>query len=286
MNFKEYYQPLNEAKFRNLSPKLVSKIKKIADVYSSQYRVLKDSDLPKLHKEGRIEDIKEETEAWKIYFKTLGIKMPRYFKNSIGNVTVFDFENKENIKIQFVVIYGNVVTDFASYSEQFHAVNLFNNNLKNLTAERIESLILHELTHAFQEYKLTSDEYDTEAGKPSGQFRQDVYYKEPIELDTHLNEIAYTLNQKYKTLKDGIKRAKDPATQKILSNRLNLFLQELKVLIKAPPESYFKFKELNLPFYLQDFDNFLKTIKDDKELWKKFKLKLVNFYNSLEEARS
>jgi len=283
MNFKEYCGSLNEAKFREISPILVNKIKELAQEYYKNYRVMDDKDLPKLARQGKVYTMKEVPKNWITYFKDINIDQPKYFNPHIGTVKVKDLQTKRNKEIQFIVVYGDVTTDFASYSDSYNIVNLVNSSLRNLSLDRVESIILHELTHGFQQYKSPSEEYDVEVQKTASTFKRDVYYKDPIELDTHFTEIAYTLNQKYNSLKDGIKKAQQPMTKKLLNNRLQLFLQELKTLIKAPPESYFDFKELNIPTYMKDFESFLETIKDDKELWKKFKLKLINLYNKLVE---
>jgi hypothetical protein len=158
--------------------------------------------------------------------------------------------------------------------------NLYDQNLKDLSLRLIESKLLHEITHGFQEYKGTSSRYRA-ASDSEEPLSAEIYYKEPTEYDTHLNEIIYNIREKHQELIDGIKKAKEPAIKRVFENRLQLFFGQLVGLITAPGDVYFELEELTLPGYTSDFEDFLYTIKKDHRLWNKFKLKLTNFYQQL-----
>ena len=128
---------------------------------------------------------------------------------------------------------------------------------------------------------LSPKDYEENVSKSSKDFDEEKYYLEPIELDSHLNEIGFTIRKKHKTLKEGVKKAKDPAAKRVLQNRLDLFLQELKVFTKTPLEAYLDLKELELPTYLKDFEEFLKIIKSKTQYWQKFKNKMLDLYDEL-----
>jgi hypothetical protein len=288
MNFKEFTTILKEAKFRESSPALIKQVKKIAEAYYNVYSS-KNNDLIKLIDSKKIVSF-EKNKHYKPYFDHFGIETPTYFtpvNKPLAKVKITDLATNEKKEIVVYCVYGNIGDDYAAYSEKFETINLYDKNLKDLPLQLIESKILHEITHGFQQYKGTTDKYRSmtagaeENAAKSSYFDPEIYYKEPIEYDTHLNEIAYNITQKYNSLLDDVKKAKEDFTKKKMQERLNLFLQELKVLIKAQPEAYFKLRELTLPSYLENFETFLETIKDEPTLWKKFKLKMVNLYNKL-----
>lgn len=280
MSFFEFYT-LEESKFRETPQELIQQIKKIAEIYFNQYSSNNKDSVKKLKKEGKIVTLHTHM-FFKHYFDDFSEEKnyPTFFTPKMTYVTITDLATNTKKKIRFLCLYGNDIgTNYATYSDKHDTVHLYDDNLKDLPQQRIESIILHELTHAFQEYKTTSDEYNQMINRKK--FIAPVYYQEPVEFDSHLNEIVYLTTQKFKMLKEGIKKAKEPATKHILERRLETFLTELRLIIKNPPETYFKYKELDLPTHLLDFDLFLKTLSKNLELWKKFKLKMTNLYEDL-----
>jgi len=272
---------LLEAKFRETPAQLIQQIKKVAVIYSQQYNSKNKDSIKKLKKEGKIATL-NTLPYYEPYFNGFEEEKnyPKYFAPKMSTIVITDLKTQEKKRIRFLCIYGNNITDnYATFREDFSAVHLYDDNLKDLPVERIESIILHELTHGFQEYKDYSKKFTKMRQK--GRFNLDVYHLEPIEFDSHLNEIAYLTSQKYKKLKEGIKKTQEQAAKYILEKRLETFLTELRVLIKSPPETYFKFKELTLPTHLIDFESFLKSISKRPDYWKKFKTKMINLYNQL-----
>lgn len=282
MNFKEFTTLLKEAKFREApSPVLLKQIKKIAEIYFNQYNS-KNVDLVKLIDSKKVVSF-EKNKYYKEYFNHFGIKMPTYFtpqNKPLGKIKVKDLETRKDKEIIVFCVYGDIGQEYAAYSQNFEAINLYDKNIKSLSLRAVESKILHEVTHGFQEYKGFSSKYLSANDKESP-IKAEIYYKEPIEYDTHLNEVVYNIRQKHQELIDAIKKAKEPATKRIFENRLNLFFTELRVLTKAQPEAYFDLGELTLPSYVADFEDFLDTIKDDRRLWTKFKLKMNDLYQKL-----
>jgi len=281
MNFKEFTTILKEAKFRQApSSALLKQIKKIAQLYYNQYNS-KNVDVTKLIDSKKIVSF-EKNKHYREYFNHFKIKLPTYFtplNKPLGKVKVMDLETQEEKEIVIYCVYGDIGDDYAAYSEKFETVNVYDKNLKNTSLRFIESKILHEITHGFQEYKDISSKF--RAASNSNNITPELYYKEPIEYDTHLNEVIYNIREKHQELIDGIKTAKEPTAKKILENRLNLFFQQLATLITADPSSYFELEELTLPSFVSDFEDFLGTISGDVRLWTKFKLKLNQFYEKL-----
>lgn len=284
MNFKEFTTVLKEAKFRDISPKLMAQVKRIAKLYDEKYRLEEDEETLEYMSDGKVISKISDNPQWGIvYFDNLNdeLKDVEYFAPDIASVTVDDLETGKSKVIKFIVIYGDHNDDYASYVGAFERINLFNANLYTFSTQRIESIILHELTHGFQQYKTPSDKYGENVKKSGEEFDAKKYYLEPIELDTHLNEIAFNVRKKYKMLIDSIKKAKEPSAKRLLENRLGVFLQELRVFTKSPLDVYLNLKELPLPKFLEDFESFLETIKTNQKYWAKFKTKMVNLHDEL-----
>lgn len=290
MNFKEFTTILKEARFRETPSDLIRQVKKLALKYVNEYNSLNgDSAIKKLIKSGKILDF-SKNKGWRFYFDAFlkdpndptPVEMPSYFAPEFGVLNVVDLESGEKKQVKVMCVYGDITTDWAAYNEGYESINLYDENMKELPLSLVESKILHEATHAFQQYKATSKKYEKASRsnfEDEGAYK--VYYEEPIEYDTHLNEIVYNIREKFKMLLNGVKKAKEDATKKVLQKRLDLFLTELRIFTKASPDVYFDIEELTLPSELKHFENFLSSIKDEPKLWNKFKLKMVLLYKEL-----
>jgi hypothetical protein len=121
------------------------------------------------------------------------------------------------------------------------------------------------------------------------------YYKEPIEIDAFMTEIAHTIKTQFQQIKDDIKDAehditisKLPETKKMMQRKLEKllnkkdnFLLELKLFIESPFKTYFVYKELPLPYSFERFEELLNHIQRTPKIWKSFKVKLLNLYRKL-----
>ena len=189
MTFKEFSN-LQEAKFRE-SPlgSLIKQIDDLAELYSNYYSSSNQESFKNLLSQRKIFKL-SENKAWKVYFDAIQVDYPKYFALDIATIKVFDLETKKNVKVKVHCIYGDVTEDYASYVDHYRSINIFDENLKGLSLSMIKSKILHEITHAFQQYKLTSTKYDKVASKDlEDQTKEegDVYYTEPVEFDAHTN---------------------------------------------------------------------------------------------------
>lgn len=282
MNFKEYTYLLKEAKFREQSEQLVDNVKKMAQIYFDKFKTSPERSVNDLYKKKVVSYIKDEPHWGPVFKKMLnkGDGVPQYFE-SLGKITIFDKQSNKNKKVPFIVVYKTKSSSFALYSPDFDIVVLFDDNLNDVSLMRVEQIVLHELTHAFQEYRTQSDAYTKNAGKEGEKFKKDVYYKEPIEFDSHLNEIAYIIRQQYKVLNEGIKKARDPIAKRVLENRLEKFLLELSLFITSPSNVYFDFEELPVPSFIEAHGDFVKTISSDNKKWMTFKQKMEDLYREL-----
>ncbi len=288
MSFRQFQTLITEAKFRRTLPEVVEQVKALAGTYFNQYNS-NNADLNKLIASEKIVSFKDN-KNYRKYFKELGLKkMPTYFTpadNLLGKVTVKDLETNEPKTIDVYCVYGDIGdTEYAAYSGTYESINLYDENIKGLSEALVQSKILHEITHSFQQYKGQSEKYQQTIDKKQS-FDWETYFKEPIEVDTHLNEIAYNINARYKDFVKSILTAKEVAVKKLLMRRLETFIKELKVFTEAPLESYFELEELPLPRYAHSLEGFLQTISKDEKLRIKFKQKMVRLYKSLKVRSS
>lgn len=285
MKFDQFSTIISEAKFRQSSKQLVEQVKKIASIYFNQYNS-NNVDIKELIEQDKICSFKDN-KHYKEYFDYFELKkMPKYFTpsdNLLAKVTINDLETKEPKTIDVYCIYGDIGdTDYAAYGYDYNSINIYDNNIKGLSERLVQSKILHELTHGFQQYKEQSKKFQQMIGKDKV-FDWETYFKEPIEFDSHLNEIVYNINQKHREFLKGIMATTELPVKKLLKMRLETFMKELKVFINAPLDIYYDLEELPLPKWTESMEDFLRTIKSDKKLWNKFKSKLQNLYNDLEK---
>lgn len=273
-SFAEYIAE-SESGFREIPEDIQAQTKLIAEKYFKKARALSSSDL-----KTKAHPIKEDP-IWRKYFK--GKKATHYLK--IGNITFIDLQTNKKKKAEVLVIYGYVGEMYALY-DQIKGKNiifLFDYDCKELSVMQLEDYIIHELTHGFQQYTQTSPEYDAEVEKitKGEEFDKTVYYTEPAELDAYLTQIGTAIKKQFNALKTDIANARFPETKRVMENRLEKFLLELKNFIKSPMKSYFLYKELPVPKSLEAVQDMLETIDENEKLRNYFKLKMSKLYNKL-----
>ena len=283
MKFDQFSTIINEARFRRSSKQLVEQVKKIAFSYFNYYNS-NNVDIKELLEQDKICSFKDN-KHYKEYFEYFELKkMPKYFTpsdNLVAKVTITDLETNEPKTIDVYCVYGDIGdTDYAAYGYDYDSINIYDSNMKGLSERLVQSKILHELTHGFQQYKGQSTKFQQMIGK-NRSFNWETYYKEPIEFDAHLNEISYNINQKYKEFVKGILTTTELPVKKLLKMRLETFIKELQVFSKAPLESYFELEELPLPKWTESLEDFLQKIKESPVLLNKFKLKIKKLSDSL-----
>ena len=184
-----------------------------------------------------------------------------------------------------LVIYGYVGEMYALY-DQIKGKNiifLFDHDCKDLSVSQLEDYITHELVHGFQQYTQTSPEYDAEVEKITRgeDFDKTIYYTEPVELDAYLTQIGNAIKKQFRALNIDISNARLPETKRVMENRLEKFLLELKNFIISPMKSYFLYKELPVPKSIEAVQDMLETIDKNEKLRNYFKLKMTKLYNNL-----
>jgi hypothetical protein len=100
-------------------------------------------------------------------------------------------------------------------------------------------------------------------------------------LDAYLTQIGNAIKKQFRALNIDISNARLPETKRVMENRLEKFLLELKNFIISPMKSYFLYKELPVPKSIEAVQDMLETIDKNEKLRNYFKLKMTKLYNNL-----
>ena len=273
-SFAEYLAE-SESGFREIPEDTQAQTKVIAEKYFKKAKNLSSSDL-----KTKAHSIKQDP-IWRKYFK--GKKATHYLK--IGNISFTDLQTNKKKRAEVLVIYGYVGEMYALY-DQIKGKNiifLFDYDCKDLSVSQLEDYITHELVHGFQQYTQTSPEYDAQVEKITRgeDFDKTIYYTEPVELDAYLTQIGNAIKKQFRALNIDISNARLPETKRVMENRLEKFLLELKNFIISPMKSYFLYKELPVPKSIEAVQDMLETIDKNEKLRNYFKLKMTKLYNNL-----
>jgi len=272
---KSFAEYIAESSFREIPEEVQNQAKIMAEKYFN-----KAKDLSLIELKTKATPIKQDP-IWKKYFKDK--KATHYLK--IGNISFIDLQTNKKKKAEVLVIYGYVGEMYALYDQikGRNIIFLFDHDCKELSIPQLEDYIIHELTHGFQQYTQTSPEYDAEVEKITRgeDFDKNIYYTEPAELDAYLTQIGTAIKKQFNALKTDIDNARFPETKRVMENRLEKFLLELKNFIRSPMKSYFLYKELPVPKSLEAVQDMLETIDENEKLRNYFKLKMSKLYNKL-----
>jgi hypothetical protein len=271
-NFSSYFhKAVFESKFRTVEDELISKVRAIVRTYDLVYRKLSKSDMKVLTKEVNTED-----SDWREYFKDEEVERVA----ELGKIEFKDLATNKPKTVEILVAYGPHEASIANYDEDNNIITLFQGETRSLSNLELEAVVIHELTHGFQEYKTSSEPYKKVLKKMAKglPYNRKVYFSEPLEFDAHITELAYRITEEYNNIKEGIKTATFPETAKVFQKRLEKFLLELKLFLKSDANAYIKFEELPLPKFFSTHQDFLETISSFPDLWKKVKDKLAHLY--------
>lgn len=273
-NFLHYFkQALSESKFREIDETLINNIKDAVKTYNLVYKKLSKSDAKLLTTK-----VDPQSDWWE-YFKDE--KVDRFAE--IKQFKFKDLTKNKNKTITIMVAYGGRDSSYANYDEDNEIVLLNHDMIKSLTDLEIEAIIMHELTHGFQEYKASSELYQKALKRMAKglPYNKQVYFSEPLEFDAHVTELAHRIREEFYARQEAITNAVLPEAKKVLEKRLERFLLELNLFSRSDSKSYLTYKELPLPQFCSTHEEFLEIVAKNPELWRKLKEKLASLYINL-----
>lgn len=271
--FYYFKQSLNESKFREIDETLIEDVKDVVKTYNLVYKKLSKSEL-KLFTTKVVPG-----SEWAIYFKDEEVDNVAVIKK----ISFTDLLTNKPKTAEVIVAYGGNDTTYATYDDDNNVIVLNHNNIKALSEPELEAVIVHELTHGFQQYKKSSEAYNKAMKRMSKglPYSAKAYYNAPIEVDAHFTELAHRIKRDYETKVQAIEDAALPESKKVLQKKLDRFLLELKLFIKSEAKSHLSYQELPLPAFCSTHDEFLETLSKKPELWRKLKQKLTQLYVDL-----
>lgn len=274
MNSFAHYYTLKEAQFREIPELVTQEASKIADEYIKQTKEITPQTIKQLKKIGL-------SPEWKSYYEDQPGEI--WFVADLTKIKFVDLATNKLVKYKVYVALGKNNQDYAECDYKNKVITIFDSTCRGVPREKLVSIMVHEITHGFQQHKKYTDKYEKmKANNKTPTSDLDTqYYHEPIEFDAFTTEIAHTIQTEYSKLVNNINNSKLPETKVLMQRKLEKFLMELKMFIKSPLDTYFAYKELPLPSSLETFHEMLSTIVKTPKLWKKLKLKLINLYKKL-----
>ena len=262
---------LLESSFRKLPETLVQSARDVVLLYTKTYRTPSKSAIKIL-----TDDVKKDA-FWSAYFKDI----PNAKRAGIIFEFIFvDLDSNKPCTVKVVIVYGNTANSFGFYDRSTSFMVLFHESIKELSDIEIESVIIHEITHGFQQYTQQSPEYikAVDNMQKNKTYSKYAYYTEPIETDAQMTELNYRIKREYDKRTDDIQKSVWPETKKIFTKKLRKFLLELKLFINSDLKSYINYEELPLPEFISLHKDFLTIIRKSPILQKKLKKSLANLY--------
>jgi hypothetical protein len=275
-NFANFFEPISEAKFRDIPEHVSKEAAKIAEHYIKEIKDITPKTLKQLKKIGMSPD-------WENYFKEEDRKGVVWFLAELTQTEFRDLKTNEMVTFDVYVAFGENNEDYALCDSVNKCIIIFDDNCRFIPKDKLISIMIHEITHGFQQHKTYSKKYEKLLANKSKlpALKDAMYYKEPIEFDAFTTELSFTIRTQFHKLKQDAFNSKLPETKKIMTKRLEKFLLELKIFIDSPLSTYFVYKELPLPQSLETFAEMMQNIQSVPKLWKKFKNKMINLYKRL-----
>ena len=253
VEFAKYFTV--ESKFRDIPEQITQEASKITEEYFDQKDIL----TPSVRK--RLKNTKMLA-GWRKYFKQE--KEDVWFLGELTTVDFIDLKTNEQVKYDVYIALGNNNTNYAICDDSIKSIIIYDSSCKDLDRVTFTSVMIHELTHGFQQHKQYSKKYTKlkTTKKTNTKKTTEQFYKEPIEIDAFMTEVAFMLNKRHNQLKTDIEDveqsiadAKLPETKKVLEKRLqkrinnrHRFLQELNDFIRSPYTETISYKELASTF--------------------------------------
>lgn len=292
MNFKQYFE---EANIQRLTSQEEQQVSNITDHVWFKIKPLKSEEIEKLKNDPDTLDYENNpmTLVGKISYVRRDLKTAKA-KNKVLEVYINWGENKA--AMASFVPHHNPSLDYIELNYKI---------LNDVDSKfRLKALLNHEVIHAVQHYRKSSEKYQEVSQKPADemQFYDWVdYYSEPMEKEAVFSEMDSYIRSQYNALLPSSKNNK--GLNEYLNRNRETYLLELKLFVTTPLENYIINKELPLPSALQQFDWFLTVLlrrtqrlskieiypeveKKLTALKKELKRKLLFVYNDLQNKES
>jgi hypothetical protein len=199
----------------------------------------------------------------------------------LGSIKYYDEVRRKEDKVYVAVNFDRSIGD-AEYDRRSDTITLYYQKYDKLTNSIKRNKIVHELFHAKNYKKPTTEYIKATSGNTVGSKRD--YYTAKNEFPVQIAAIIHEINLQQKEL---LRRSKSGTGTSFWKNRRILLLQSIANLINAT-----KIAEVIVPQFLTDYKGFIDTLYRNRNnpTYAKylidFKRKLKQLYSNIQRTKS
>jgi len=275
--FKEF---INESRSFMLQPDEYVKVTELTKTYIDKIKNTKVTDTKPLPKHF-FKDIK---------FIKKTKNGPRFLK--LTSVKLTDRQTKKLKHVDIIIIYNYPDPPYSGlYREETEEILLFNDVLVHLPYYKIFEIISHEIIHAVQHYKQTSDVYNRaiEQDLDKDELAKIAYYTEPVEFEATLGGVVSQLKITFHDFLNIIKKyiaQNDTSSLNFFIKKTEQFIKSIQLFATSPPETYFNYNELDIPDPLRSREAFFRVTSQLPYYKRKYQKALISLTDSMKEQLS
>lgn len=275
--FKEF---VTESRSLMLQPDEYVKVADLTKKYIDKFKNIKISDTRPLPKHF-FKDIK--------FTKTKNdlLTSPRFLK--LASIELIDRQSKRQKLVDIIVVYNYPNPPYSGlYREEAEEILLFNDALKHQTYYKVFEIVSHEIIHAVQYYKRTSDAYERAVEKDldGDELAKIAYYTEPVEFEATLGGVISQLEITFQDFLNLIKKyitQNDQVSLNFFIRKTEHFIKAIQLFAKSTPETYFKYQELEIPAPLRSREAFFRVMSQLPYYKRKYQKGLITLTDSLQD---
>jgi hypothetical protein len=272
--FKEF---VTESRGFSLTPKEYAKVTEITKKYINLVNNI---------------DLRDTIPLPRRFFKDIKITKdskikPRFIK--LVDVELLDRETQNKKYIEVIVVFDYPSPPYSGlYRQNTEEILLFFDGLVGQSYYKVFEIISHEIVHAVQHYKKTSEEYNRAVDQDlsKDELAKKAYYTDPVEFEATLSGILSQLLATYNDYinhKKKYKKQHDYRLSSFFERKMWGFLKSLELFAKSTPETYFMFNELEIPAPLKDREEFFRIVSELPYYKRKYQKAFLAFVQNIQK---
>lgn len=182
----------------------------------------------------------------------------------------------------FLIINALSTKNDGVYRESAEEIYLFQDSLYRLTRSQILNIVSHEIIHAVQHYKETSDKYKSSVNSNNNT----DYYIEPVEIEATLGGIVTQLYEEFRGYLNVIKKhdkLEDVVSVKYFTRRLMQFLNGVTLFANTSPRKYDELTVLEVPEVFLNYIEFFKELSKNERVKQKYQTDLYKLIQRMKK---
>ena len=182
----------------------------------------------------------------------------------------------------FLIINALSTKNDGVYRESAEEIYLFQDSLYRLTRSQILNIVSHEIIHAVQHYKQTSDKYKSSVKSNNNT----GYYIEPVEIEATFGGIVTQLYEEFRGYLNIIKKhdkLEDVVSVKYFTRRLMQFLNGVTLFTNTSPRKYDELTVLEVPGVFLNYIEFFKELSKNERVKQKYQTDLYKLIQRMKK---